>query len=72
MRKLTTGNYFGYYKGFYVFIRKKEHGAWCCSIGRKGEWLYGEGFLGTSLPTIPKATAWYKNKINSLNPTPNE
>lgn len=65
LRKTTLGNYFGYYKGHYVFIYRRPHGKWCCRIGKGGEWLYSEGYHGTSLPTLIKARNWAKNKIDS-------
>jgi hypothetical protein len=57
-RKTSAGNYFGYYRGYYIFTYKKAHGSWCCSIGKKGEWLWREGNFGRSLPTLKKVQSW--------------
>jgi hypothetical protein len=72
LRKLNTGNYFGWLKGYYLFIYRKPHGKWCCVIGKKGEWLFSEGAFGTYLNTVKKAKWWAKNKINQQCPIPSE
>ncbi len=63
MKETSLGNYFGYYKGYYVFIYKRPHGSWCCRYGKNGEWINQEGYHGTSLRTIKKAIGWAKGKI---------
>lgn len=62
-KKTKAGNYFGYCRGYYVFIYKRPHGKWCCRIGRKGERLWQEGYLSTSLPKLQDAKQWAKFKI---------
>jgi hypothetical protein len=65
VRKLSTGNYFGWLRGFYFFIYKRPHGKWCAIIGHHGEWISREGYHGTYLSTISKARQWVSNKIRS-------
>ena len=75
LRRLTTGNYFGYYKGMYVFLRKRVHGKWdghekykswwTALIGKNGEWLFGEGVFGSYLNTLKKAKWWAKRIIDN-------
>ena len=62
-KKTKAGNYFGYYKGHYVSTYRRPHGKWCCMIGRKGLWLYSEGYFGTSLSNLKKVKDWIKEKI---------
>lgn len=62
-KKTKRGNYFGYYKGHYVFTYKRPHGSWCCAIGRKGEWVYAEGYFSTSLRTLSKVKEYIKQKL---------
>lgn len=64
IRKLKTGNYLGYLKGYYFFIYRRPHGKWCARIGKNGEWLNQEGYHGTFLRTVKKAMTWSRNKIN--------
>lgn len=63
LKRTVAGNHFGYCNGYYVFIYRRPHGCWCCRIGKKGEWIYSEGYHGTSLKTVHAAKAWAKNKI---------
>lgn len=63
LRKLPTGNYFGYYFGHYIFAFKRPHGKWCAMIGKSGEWLMREGYHGTSLPDIVKVKKWVREKL---------
>jgi hypothetical protein len=57
-KKTNTGNYFGYYLGFYIYTYKRPHGKWCCRIGRKGDWMYSEGYHGTYLSSLKKVKEW--------------
>jgi hypothetical protein len=66
LRKTSLGNHFGYHEGFYIFIFRRPHGKWCCTIGRKGEWLAGEGYFGTYLSTFNKAKKWAKYRLQLL------
>lgn len=68
-RKLSTGNYLGRCGKYYLFIRRRPHGKWNAIIGIGGEWLIGEGYHTTSLPTIPKAKAWIKTKLSTVQTT---
>lgn len=63
-KKTTQSNYIGYYRGFYIFIYKRPHGKWCCRVGRKGNWLWSEGYFGTSLSTLKIAKKWAIDKID--------
>lgn len=63
LKKTSAGNYFGYYMGYYVFAFKRPHGKWACRIGRKGKWLWTEGYHGTSLPNFSWVKSWVKSKI---------
>lgn len=63
LKKTKAGNRFGYYNGYYIFVYKRPHGCYCCRIGKKGEWLFGEGYFGTSLPTLRSVLIWIKSKI---------
>ena len=65
LRPLNTGNKLGYYKGYYVFIYKRPHGKWCCCIGKKGEWLWSEGYFSSWITTISIAKKWAINQITS-------
>lgn len=62
-KKNSAGNYFGYYLGYYIFAFKRPHGRWSCRIGRKGEWLWSEGYFGTSLPNLSRVKDWIRSKI---------
>ena len=62
-KKTSAGNYFGYYKGYYVFTYRRPHGKWCCCIGKRGEWLCREGYFGTSLFNLNIAKRWAENAI---------
>ena len=62
-KKTKTGNYFGYCNGYYVFATKMPHNGWCCRIGRKGKWLWQEGYHGTSLPKLKDVKQWVKFRI---------
>lgn len=64
-RYTSQGNIMGYYRGYYYFIYDRPHGKYCCRIGKKGEWLWSEGYFGTSLQTMNKAVRWAYNKINT-------
>lgn len=63
IKKTKAGNYFGYYKGYWIFIFRRQHGAWCCQIGKKKVCMYGEGYHATSLRTVTIAKQWAKTKI---------
>lgn len=65
LKKLATGNYFGYFKSHYLFAFRRPHGKWCCIIGKGGQWLFREGYHGTSLPTIKAVKKWAE-KVLSL------
>lgn len=62
-RKLSTGNYAGWYRGYYIFIYKRPHGTWCCRIRNSKEWLWQEGYHGTSLRTVAIAKQWAKFRV---------
>ena len=62
-KKTKAGNYFGYYKGYYVSTFRRPHGSWSCWIGKKGKWLYYEGYFNTSLTTLEKVKDWVEGKI---------
>jgi len=62
-KKTTQGNYLGYYSGYYMFIFRRPHGKYCCIIGKRGEWLWSEGYHGTYLDTLTKAKQWAKFKV---------
>jgi hypothetical protein len=64
LKKTKAGNYFGYYKGHYVFTYKRPHGKWSCRIGKKGEWLWFEGYHSTYLTSLAEAEIWVKSKLN--------
>lgn len=66
IKKTKQGNYFGYYKTYYLFIYRRPHGKWCCRVGKSGEWLDREGYHGTSLPTLVKAKYWASKSINKI------
>lgn len=63
MKRTNQGNYFGYISGYYVFVYKRPHGKYCCRIGKGGEWLWREGYHGTSLQSLRKALVWANSKI---------
>lgn len=67
LRKLSTGNYIGYYKGYYVFVLTKivDCKFYSVSIGKKGKWLFSEGFHSSYFKTIPKVKQWAKEITNS-------
>ena len=66
MKETKLGNYFGYYKGHYIFIYRRPHGMWCCRVGKAGVWLFSEGYFGTFLQTIKQAEKWAADKVNSI------
>jgi hypothetical protein len=63
IQKLSTGNYKGHHEGHYFFAYRRPHGKWCCRIGKKGIWLYQEGYHGSNLPTISMVKAWVRLTI---------
>lgn len=64
LRKLSTGNYFGYYKGCSVFIFRRPHGCFYALIrNSKGDFVASEGYFGTCLKTAKKAKEWAKQKL---------
>ena len=66
-KKTSRGNYFGYYKGYSIFVFKRPHGGWCCEIKRNGEFIWLEGYHGTSLQTLAQAKQWAKfNKLEYI------
>lgn len=66
LRKLNTGNYFGYYRGYSVFLFKRPHGGWCVMVRKGGKAVFGEGYFGLFLPILKKARDWAKKKIDSI------
>lgn len=66
LRKLKTGNHFGYYNGYYISIFKRPHGGWCVFIGKKGKWIWSEGKFTTSLKTIKAAKQWAKFHVDPM------
>lgn len=60
LRRLNTGNYFGWFNGYYFFIYRRPHGKWCSRIGMGGEWLLRGGNQGAYLT---KAKLWTRNQI---------
>lgn len=64
-RKLNTGNFFGYFKGYYFFAYRKPHGGLCCRIGKAGQWIYFEGMHACSLPNIKKVKWWVKEMLTN-------
>lgn len=65
-RKLSTGNYVGRYKSFFIFIRKRPHGKWnAIGTNIKDKIYFMEGYHGTSLKTITNAKRWVEEKLNS-------
>lgn len=63
IRRLTTGNHFGYCNGYWIFIFRRPHGKWCVEIGKKKELIWREGYHGTSLRNIKAAKQWAKFHI---------
>lgn len=63
LKKTSAGNYFGYCHGYYIFIFKGMHGGYTARIGRKGKWIWSEGYHGTSLPKLADAKQWAKFRV---------
>lgn len=62
-KKTKKGNYFGYYNGHYIFTYLRPHGHWACRIGKKGKWIFHEGYHTTYLKTLAKTERWINSKI---------
>ena len=62
-KRTPRGNYFGYCNGYYIYTFKRPHGSWSCRIGRKGKWIWSEGYFGTSLKTLAMAKRWSKFRV---------